>query len=569
MQKPIPHHLQKYIVNQIQQKYTPEDQAVWRYIMHQLKSHLSTHAHPCYVEGLSKTGINIESIPQIDIMNERLQEFGWGAVPVSGFIPPAAFMEFQSLGYLPIASDMRSIEHILYTPAPDIVHEAAGHAPILIDPSFANYLSKYAQIAKKAIISHEDLKIYEAIRNLSDIKEHPDSTLDQIKEAELHLEKVNNQVKYTSEASLLSRMNWWTAEYGLIGPLHSPKIFGAGLLSSIGESQSCLKDEVMKTPLSIDCTRYGYDITEPQPQLFVAPNFDRLSEVLHEFSETMAFQKGGLYGLQAAQQSQTINTVELDSGLQISGILSDMILSADNKPIFIKFSHPTQLSFNDQQLEGHNKEYHEHGYSTPLGPIGGVHLNRAHPREIERLRLSSGQSAQLKFDSGVTLTGTVSKLDFKEDRLILVSFTNCQITYKDQTLFEPEWGLFDLAIGSHVTSVFSGPADRKSYGEFGDFIATRVPKKKMSPAKMELYNLYQRIRDYRNKSKSDDLNKIYNDYFEKFSKHWLPGLEILELLYKNSPADSKTDRLKNHLLKLAEEDKQTRICIKKGLELIL
>ena len=74
------------------------------------------------------------------------------------------------MSILPIASDMRSVDHILYTPAPDIVHEAAGHAPILVDEKFASYLKSYAQVAKKAIISSEDLAQYEAIRDLRTLK---------------------------------------------------------------------------------------------------------------------------------------------------------------------------------------------------------------------------------------------------------------------------------------------------------------------------------------------------------------------------------------------------------------
>ena len=95
---------------------------------------------PFYALGLEKTGISTERIPDLAEMSQKLEPFGWQAVPVSGFIPPAAFMEMQSLGLLPIACDMRSIEHLTYTPAPDIVHEAAGHAPILIDPEFSIYL---------------------------------------------------------------------------------------------------------------------------------------------------------------------------------------------------------------------------------------------------------------------------------------------------------------------------------------------------------------------------------------------------------------------------------------------
>ncbi|MCK6596989.1 MAG: aromatic amino acid hydroxylase [Bdellovibrionaceae bacterium] len=281
----LPQHLRKYIVEQDYSKYTPIDHAVWRFILRQLKKFLKVNAHECYLEGLEKTGITEDRIPSIAELSKNLEKFGWRALPVSGFIPPAAFMELQSLSVLPIASDMRSLEHLLYTPAPDIVHEAAGHAPILIHPEFSNYLKKYAQVAKKALISKEDLELYEAIRILSDIKENPHSNSEQIMEAEENLKFKSKSITHVSEASLLSRMNWWTAEYGLIGSLDKPKIFGAGLLSSVGESKWCLSDAVKKIPLSLDCLNYSYDITEPQPQLFVTPNFQTLTLVLEQMAK--------------------------------------------------------------------------------------------------------------------------------------------------------------------------------------------------------------------------------------------------------------------------------------------
>src|SRR4051812_19031403 len=109
----LPNHLKKYVVEQDYSKYSPADQAVWRFILRQLKAYLSVHAHQSYVEGLAKTGISIEKIPSIDDISEKLKKFGWRAVPVSGFIPPAAFMELQSLGILPIASAIRSLDHLL------------------------------------------------------------------------------------------------------------------------------------------------------------------------------------------------------------------------------------------------------------------------------------------------------------------------------------------------------------------------------------------------------------------------------------------------------------------------
>ena len=85
------------------------------------------HAHSSYFEGLNKTGITFNKIPSIKDMNEKMSRIGWGAVPVRGFIPPWAFMEFQALGVLPIACDIRNSENLTYTPAPDIIHESAGH----------------------------------------------------------------------------------------------------------------------------------------------------------------------------------------------------------------------------------------------------------------------------------------------------------------------------------------------------------------------------------------------------------------------------------------------------------
>jgi phenylalanine-4-hydroxylase len=316
----IPSYLRRYTADQDYSLYTYEDQAVWRFIMRQLYDFLKDHAHPAYKEGLSKTGISIEEIPKISEMDKKLQEYGWRAVGVSGFIPPAAFMSLQAHKILPIACEIRTMDHILYTPAPDIVHEAAGHAPILIDPDFTNYLTSYGEVAAKAIISSEDLALYEAIRDLSDAKEHPQSTPDQIKSAEKHLEHVSSNMTYVSEAQFLGRMNWWTAEYGLIGPLDNPKIYGAGLLSSIGEAKNSLK-KPKHLPFNIDCLKYTYDITEQQPQLFVVEKFEDLQSTLKEMEADMAFSHGGERGLIKAKQAKSVCTVVLENGKTYSGVL--------------------------------------------------------------------------------------------------------------------------------------------------------------------------------------------------------------------------------------------------------
>ena len=108
----LPLHLRPFVQTQDYQRYTPRDQAVWRFVMQHLTRQLADTAHPVYLEGLARTGIALDHIPSIDEMNVCLSRLGWRAVVVDGFIPPAIFMEFQALKVLVIALEMRSVEHI-------------------------------------------------------------------------------------------------------------------------------------------------------------------------------------------------------------------------------------------------------------------------------------------------------------------------------------------------------------------------------------------------------------------------------------------------------------------------
>lgn len=555
----LPNHLKKYRVEQNYSRYTPLDQATWRYILRQLKDFLSKNAHSCYIDGLVKTGISEDEIPRIDEMSEKLKNFGWTAMPVSGFIPPAAFMELQSLSILPIASDMRSIDHLLYTPAPDIVHEAAGHAPIIVDPEYAAYLKEYAQVAKKAIISKEDLDLYEAIRELSDIKENPQSTPESIAQAEKKLNETIQASTHVSEATELSRMNWWTAEYGLVGDLKSPKIFGAGLLSSVGESKWCLSDKVKKIPLTVDCIKQTYDITEPQPQLFVAPNFKTLVAVLHEMANTMAFKTGGEKALDKAILAKSVNTVELDTHFQISGVVSEYIKDANGHAIYLKFSGPSQISIHDHQLHGHDPQYHQHGYSCPLGSFTASH------------DLNIGQPITLTYKSGVVVKGTLAKT-FKHPvnpQAEILSFDQATVTYQNQILFQPEWGTYDIAIGNKVISVFGGPADRKNYGETDDFVAMQVPIPFYSRDQKILFEVFQNIRDFRRSKNNSilDYNQLLRDCLNKASSHWLAILELLELaVLLNASAEIQT-KLKNQLELIKNSNEKLTSIIDDGVRL--
>ena len=151
--KHLPQHLLDYVVDQNYDHYTPVDQAVWRYVMRQNVNYLPSVCHGSYLEGLIKTGLSTECIPSMYGMSRILKDIGWYAVAVDGFIPPTVFMEFQAYNVLVIAADIRQINHIGYTPAPDILHEAAGHAPIIADESYSNYLKRFGEIGSKAFSS--------------------------------------------------------------------------------------------------------------------------------------------------------------------------------------------------------------------------------------------------------------------------------------------------------------------------------------------------------------------------------------------------------------------------------
>ncbi|MEK6555406.1 MAG: aromatic amino acid hydroxylase, partial [Bdellovibrionota bacterium] len=405
----IPAHLKRYLVKQNLGRYTPKDHAVWRFILRELTTFHNKNAHPSYRKGVKATGITTDRIPSIAHIDKCLKKFGWRAAGVSGFIPPAAFLELQAFGILPIATEMRRVENLEYTPAPDIVHEAAGHAPMLAHAPFSRYLKKYAEVASKALITKRDMDQYVAIRELSDLKEHPDATEKDIQDAYNKLEKANKAMVKVTEATMLSRMAWWTTEYGLIGSMQDPKIYGAGLLSSVGESRHCLSSKVRRIPFSVNCTRYTYDITDPQPQLFVAKDFTDLEKGLDALAAEMSFVRGGMVGLGRMQDAETVNTIELNSGLQISGVLKSFktISTAPDGISYIQLGGPTQLSYQNVLLKGHGKNYHAEGYGTPLGYLKGASkcLSEMSARELKVRGLIVGKPAELVYVSGVKVVG--------------------------------------------------------------------------------------------------------------------------------------------------------------------
>ncbi|MBY0469948.1 aromatic amino acid hydroxylase [bacterium] len=572
----IPDHLLPYIAKQDASLYTAIDHASWRYILRVSKAYFKDHAHQKYLDGLKETGISTERIPLIEEMDQCLRRFGWRAVAVSGFIPPAVFLEFQSLGIMPIACEMRTLEHLAYTPAPDIVHEAAGHAPIVADPEYAEYLRSYGEVSRKAIFSKEDMTLYEAIRDLSDIKEDPRSTEAEIQACQKRLDQAVASITYVSEAACLARMGWWTIEYGLVGKKDS-KIYGAGLLSSVGESYHCLSDEVKKIPLSLACINTSYDITRPQPQLFVAEDFQSLANVLKEFTPSMAYKQGGVVGLAKALAAEYVATVELDSGVQISGVLTHYKSGGKkDKATFLKFTGPVQLALHDEELPNQGPSYHQHGFSAPIGKVSGLNKSPADltPKDLESLGFQSGQKGKMTFESGIELEGKLKDVVRRKDQNLVLVFDPCTIRNGNETLYQPDWGPFDLACGVEVVSVFGGAADRAAYlkatGGYGQ--KPRAPKTNLTQTNRELTDLYARVRTIREAKKDakttlDQLDPIVKELDQKFPQDWLLRLEIVEInhtLKMNAPWDKS---LRASLSEISKTAKDKSEMIARGLEL--
>jgi len=381
----LPPHLRRFAVEQDYGSYTPRDHAVWRHVLRRLVRHLADRAHPSYLRGLAATGIGTERVPGLDEMNVRLERLGWSAVCVRGFIPPAVFTELQSRRVLAIAADVRSHEHVEYTPAPDILHESAGHAPILADPVYAAYLQKAGELGFRAIASARDGAVYEAIRALSVAKEDPEATGAEVRGAEVRLSEAVAARGEPSESARASRLYWWTAEYGLVGDLAAPRLYGAGLLSSIGESTHCLSPAVERVALSLDCTLQDYDITSMQPRLFVARDFGELSELADRLAATLSWKRGGDHGLRTARGAGTVNHLVLDGGREVSGVVYELLPAGRTfapglSTAAAVVGGPTLLSRAGKALEG--------PWSLPaVVAFGRLSLPRDGPFEV---RLESG-----------------------------------------------------------------------------------------------------------------------------------------------------------------------------------
>ncbi len=223
-------------------EYEPVETEVWRSVYDQLAEAHERRACSSYLTAKRKLDIGRDCIPQLSDLDHKLQRFsGFHLAPVEGLVEPRAFLSWLEKRTMLCTQYVRHQSRPDYTPEPDIIHEVIGHIPNFTNVDFAafsEFIGRGARLANAGQLEH------------------------------------------------LSRLYWYTVEFGLVEEGAHIKAFGAGLLSSYSELENAFSNEVERRPFSIEeVIETDYDYSEMQPVLFVIPSYNHLKEVTRKFIE--------------------------------------------------------------------------------------------------------------------------------------------------------------------------------------------------------------------------------------------------------------------------------------------
>jgi phenylalanine-4-hydroxylase len=209
--------------------YTEEETEVWRAVMERLSSLHELHAASSYLQGFRRLGLSASRPPVPGALARRLKEqTGFGLVLTDGLLDPRVFLSHLGERRQPCTVYLRHGSRPDYTPEPDLVHEAVGHAPMLTDPEAARLNEVIGQAAKNA---------------------------------------TERQLR------ALLRLYWFTLEFGLVEERAGLRAYGAGLLSSFGELPHAFSDQVERRPFKLEeVIERDYSHDRMQDVLFVAPS---------------------------------------------------------------------------------------------------------------------------------------------------------------------------------------------------------------------------------------------------------------------------------------------------------
>ncbi len=219
--------------------YTAEDFHVWKSLYERQFPVVKKSASKLYLEALDKIGFTAEKIPDFSETSERLQQYtGWQLSVVPELVPQKDFFQMLTHKVFPATCWLRTLQELYYIEEPDMFHDTFGHIPLLVNPVYAEFIQNFGKLAMKWI------DIPEAI-------------------------------------VYLGRFYWYTVEFGLLNEDGSHKIFGAGIISSIGETAHVFTNEAVKVPFDIkQMITTDYRIDTLQPTYFVMDSFEQLCSAI-------------------------------------------------------------------------------------------------------------------------------------------------------------------------------------------------------------------------------------------------------------------------------------------------
>ncbi|MBE0641343.1 MAG: phenylalanine 4-monooxygenase, partial [Bacteroidales bacterium] len=229
------------------------------------------------------------------------------------------------------------------------------------------------------------------------------------------------------------------------------------------------------------------------------------------------------------------------------------------------------LCHDDIVLPGHGLDQHSHGFGSPVGywtdpERKPEELSLA---ELEELGLHEGESGVLHFQSGVKVKGRIRGFLFRDGKLLIISWDECTVHYHDQVLFDPSWGVYDMAVGASICSAFAGPADPSAFGLSYEVPSEKTHKIVHSPEARILHSIYGDIRRIRSQQHiNGEAQELWARIRTLFPTDWLAPLELLEILHKNNDHKALAEDLRTHLENLKDKQPGLRKLINDGLALL-
>jgi phenylalanine-4-hydroxylase len=245
----------------------------------------------------------------------------------------------------------------------------------------------------------------------------------------------------------------------------------------------------------------------------------------------------------------------------------------------LSYQGPTQLCFENQEIQNQGPAYHREGFGTPVGLVRGPGKSAAEltVAELEQLGFRPGQKGRMEFQSGVVVEGELVSREQRAGKNVILSFRDCGVKWGDEVLFDPSWGMFDMACGAEVVSVFGGAADRSRYlAATGGFKQVPgKPKTNLTKENQALNKLYAEVRKIRNEagrelsaSAISELAQIHEVLERNHGSDWLLRYELLELDSRFGLKSSWVNAIRSRLEEIALTAKDKREMIQRGLMLL-